>query len=74
MLYLDRIEASEGIDFNKIIASKKCDICHCWYFLDKGSKLQPDFCNECHDVLMMSIKLNVIANLKYFRCWLLLYC
>ena len=28
MLYFDRIEVSEGIDVNKISASKDCDICH----------------------------------------------
>ena len=28
MLYYDRIDISEGIDINKISASKKCDICH----------------------------------------------
>ena len=28
MLYFDRIEVSEGIDVNKISASKECDICH----------------------------------------------
>ena len=35
MLYYDRIEVSEGIDINKTSASKECDICHYWYFLDK---------------------------------------
>ena len=29
MLYYDRIEVSEGIDFNKTSASKECDVCHC---------------------------------------------
>ena len=33
MLYFDRIDVSEGIDVNKISASKKCDICLYWYFL-----------------------------------------
>ena len=28
MLYFDRTEVSEGIDVNKISASKDCDICH----------------------------------------------
>ena len=32
MLYYDRIDASEGIDINKINASKKGHICHYWYF------------------------------------------
>ena len=28
MLYFDRIDVSEGIDFNKTTSSKECDICH----------------------------------------------
>ena len=32
MLYYD---VSEGIDINKTIAPKQCDICHYWYFLHK---------------------------------------
>ena len=34
MLYDDRIDVSEGIDVNKTSASKECDICHYWYFLN----------------------------------------
>ena len=36
MLYVDRIDVSEGIDVNKTTASKECDICHYCYFLNKG--------------------------------------
>ena len=64
MLYLDRIDVSEGIDVNKTNASKKCDIYHHWYFLDKGFKFQLDVCNGCHDVLMISINLIDIAILN----------
>ena len=28
MRYYDRIDVSEGIDINKLSASKQCDICH----------------------------------------------
>ena len=28
MLYYDRIDVPEGIDFNKTSESKECDICH----------------------------------------------
>ena len=34
MLYFNRIDVSEGIDVNKTSASKECDICHHWYFLN----------------------------------------
>ena len=34
MLYYNRIDVSEGIDVNETSASKQCDICHYWYFLN----------------------------------------
>ena len=55
MLYFNRIDASEGIDVNKTSASKECNICQYWYFLNKGFKFQPNVCNRCHDLLMMSM-------------------
>ena len=64
MLYYDRIDVSEGIDVNKTSASKECDICHYWYFLNDSFKFQPNVCNSCHDLLMMSINLRVIAILS----------
>ena len=64
MLYYDRIDVSEGIDVNKTSASKECDIGHYWYFLNFSFKLQPNFCNRCHDLLMMSINLSDIAILN----------
>ena len=45
----DRIDISEGIDFNKISLSKQCDICHYWYFKDIGFKYEPYLCDGCHD-------------------------
>ena len=41
MLEYDKIDISEGIGINKINASKECDICHYWYFLDKSFKYEP---------------------------------
>ena len=52
MLYYDRTDAFEGIGVNKTSASKECDICHYWYFLNKGFKFQPNVCNRCLDLLM----------------------
>ena len=72
MLYYEGIDVSEGINVNKTSASKECDICHHWHFLDKGFKFQLDVCKGCHDVLMMPIKLNDIAILNIrgvdYRC------
>ena len=60
MLYCNRIDVSEGIDVNKTSASKECDICHYWYFLNHSFKFQPNVCNRCHD-LMISMNLSDIA-------------
>ena len=59
MLYYDRFDVSQGIDVNKTSESKECDICHYWYFLEKGFNFQPHVCNGCHDVLMMSMNLRI---------------
>ena len=40
MLYYARINVSERIDVNKTNKSKECNICHYWYFLNKGFKFQ----------------------------------
>ena len=64
MLYCDRINVSEGIDFNKTSASKERDICHYWYFLNFSFRFQANVCNRCHDLLMMSVKVSEIAILN----------
>ena len=64
MLYYDRIDVSEGIDVNKTGALKECNICNYWYFLNCSFKFQSNFCNRCHDLLMMSINLSNISILN----------
>ena len=64
MLYFDRIHVSEGIAVNKTNASKKWDICYYWYFLNYSFKFQPNVCNRCHDLLMMSMNPSDIAILN----------
>ena len=72
MLYFDRIEVSGGIDVNKTSAPKDCDICHYWYFLNYCFKFQPNICNRCHDLLIMSMNVSNITNLNIkgsdYRC------
>ena len=72
MLYYERIDVSEGIEFNKTSASKECDICHYWYFLNYSFKFQLNVCIRCHDLLMMSLNLSDIAILNIkgsdYRC------
>ena len=64
MLYFDGIDVSEGIDVNKTSASKGCDICHYWYFLNYSFKFPPNVCTWCHDLLVMSINLSDIDILN----------
>ena len=68
MQYFDRIDVSEGTDVNKTSASKECDICHYWYFLNYSFKFQPNVCNKCHDLLRLSTNLSntAILNIKRF--------
>ena len=61
MLEYDRIVISEAIDDNKISASKKCDICHYWYFEDIGFKYEPYLCNDCHDWMQKTMSFNDVA-------------
>ena len=72
MLQYKKIDASEGIDTNKTIASRECMLCHYWYFKDVGFKFESHVCNKCHDVLMTAYELKNIAILNVkgveFRC------
>ena len=51
MLGYDRIDISERMDFNKTSASKECDICLYWWFLDSG----------CHDLMQKGMNFNDVA-------------
>ena len=64
MIYYDRVKVSGGIDVNKKSASNECDICQYWYFLNYSFTFQPHFCNNCHDLLMMSVNFSNIAILN----------
>ena len=61
MLEYDRINISEGIDTNKANASKECNICHYWYFLDKNFNYEKYLCNGYHDLMQKAISFNDVA-------------
>ena len=61
MLEYERIDISEGIDVNKTNLSKKCDICHYWYFKDIDFRYEPYLCNGCHDLMQKAMSFNNIA-------------
>ena len=49
MLQYERIDISEGSDFDKSNKPVEYMICHYWYFKDIGFKYQPYICNGSHD-------------------------
>ena len=61
MLELDRIDISEGKDIDKTDRSRKCSVCHYWYFLKINFRFQTKVCNGCHDMTEMSMSLNDVA-------------
>ena len=61
MLEYDRIDISKGIDINKTNASKECDICHYWYFLDKNFNYEPYLCNGCHNLMQKAMNFNDVT-------------
>ena len=61
MVEYDKIDISEGIDINKASASKTCDICHYWYFLNKNFTYEPYLCNGCHDLMQKAMNFNNVA-------------
>ena len=61
MLEFDRIDISEGIDVNKISASREYDICSYQYFKDSGFKYESYLCNGCHDLMQKTMSFNNVA-------------
>ena len=72
MLQYERIDISEGIDFDRSNKSVECMICHCWYFKDIGFKYQPYACNGWHDFSMIVQDLDDFLILRVksvdYRC------
>ena len=71
----NKINVSEGIDVNKTIASKECELCLYWFFKDIRFKFEEHVCNKCHDLLTIAHSLKDIAILSAkgatFRCILM---
>ena len=61
MLEYDKIDILEGIDINKASASKECDICHYWYFLNKNFSYDPYLYNGCRDLIQKSMNFYDVA-------------
>ena len=72
MLEHDRIDISEGIDFNKCEeTSRECSLCKLYYFLDKNFKYGPYLCDGCYDMSMKVVSMQNLAiinhNGNYYR-------
>ena len=74
MLQYERIDISEGNDFDKSNKSVECMICHYNYFKDIGFKYQPYACNGCHDFSISVQNLDDFVILKIkkvdYMCYL----
>ena len=70
MLYYDRIDISEGIDFTKSNRSKEFMSQYC--FFNHGFKFEDSVCNVCHDLTILSVNISdiVIITVKDvdYRC------
>ena len=66
MLEYNRINISERIDLNKTNKSKKCMLCHYWYFLHKNFSYGPYLCDGCYNMTQKSIDSKNI-DIVYFK-------
>ena len=69
MLEYYRIDISEGLGINKTNASKECDICHYWYFLDKNFEYELYLCNGCHDLNQKAMNFSVKGSDYRIHFW-----
>ena len=61
MLEYERINVSDGIDVNMSDKSKKCMLCHYWYFLYKNFSYGPYVYDGCYNMMQKCSKLKNIA-------------
>ena len=69
MLYYDRIDVFEEIDVNKTSALKEWDVSHYLNFLNYSFMFQPNVCNRCRDMLLMSMNINDITIIETVITW-----
>ena len=62
----EKITDDEGIYHSRNInTSRFCDVCKCWFFLDKNFNYKDYACNGCHNLLMMAFSLDNITILSF---------
>ena len=66
ILEYNRIDISEGIDFNKCEeTSKKCSLCKFYYFLDKNFSYGPFLCIGCYDMSLKAVRMQNLAIINH---------
>ena len=67
MLFLIELTFAKELMLIKQVYQRSMIFFHYWYFLNNSFKFQPNACNRCHDLLMMSINLdnNAILNIRW---------
>ena len=73
MLVYEKIDVSDGIDVDMSDKSKKCMLCHYWYFLDKNFSYGPYLCDGFYNMMQKCSKLKNIVHVKesaYRICFL----
>ena len=66
MLFLIELTFANKLMLIKQVYQRSMIFFHYWFFLNNSFKFQPNACNRCHDLLMMSINLdnNAILNIR----------
>ena len=66
MLEYDRIDIFEGIDIkNCKETSIECNLCKCYYFLDKNFKYGPYLCDGCYDMSMKAVSMQNLTIVNH---------
>ena len=68
MLEYDRIDISEGIYIDKMNKSKKCMLCHYWYFLNKNFNYGLFLCEGCYNIMQNLLILKILLLLTLKKC------
>ena len=55
------IDVSKEVDVNKSYGSRKCIICHYWYFLEINFKFQSKLWDSCHHLMQEAMGFNDVA-------------
>ena len=70
MIRYERIDVSEGIDFDRASKSLECMICHYWYFKDVGYKYQPYVVMDVMIVQNLSDFIILTVKNVDYRCYI----